>query len=114
LTGTLGSRTLNCVKRPHQVDPLTQKERALIDQLLGEIEQQFEEGHDRYLVNISVDGRAPERVWWEVLRDTALAGWSVSFRGSVVTVTRGTLALRRDGRRPERGCRVLDIHGRRT
>jgi hypothetical protein len=74
------------VKTPSEVSPLTEQDLVQVEELVAEIEQWLGQGHDGYMINILLDGRAPARVWEEVLSRVSRAGWKTGLTGVMAVV----------------------------
>jgi hypothetical protein len=74
------------VKTPSEVSPLTEQDFVQVGELVAEIEQWLGQGHDGYIVNILLDGRAPERIWKEVLNRVSRDGRKTGLTGVMAVV----------------------------
>ncbi len=73
-------------KTPSEVSPLTEQDLAKVEELVAEIEQWLGQGHDGYMINILMDGRAPERIWKEVLSRVSRDGRKTGLTGVMAVV----------------------------
>lgn len=78
------------MRGPDDFDKLTEADLEQVKELESEVEKWFDDGHRTYMVNTNEPKaqKIPRRVWAELVRVAAVAGWQASLQGAMVEITK--------------------------